>query len=68
MKQLNSQRNSAAMMLRYTFGLLDAAADIEAAVQKVLADGYRTADIAKEGEAVIGTKECGDLIVAAIRG
>lgn len=59
---------SAAMMLRYTFGLLDAAADIEAAVQKVLADGYRTADIAKEGEAVIGTKECGDLIVAAIRG
>ena len=59
---------SAAMMLRYTFGLLEAADDIEAAVQKVLADGYRTADIAKAGEAVIGTKECGDLIVAAVRG
>jgi len=59
---------SAAMMLRYTFGLLEAADDIEAAVQKVLADGGRTADIAKPGEAVIGTKECGDRIVEAIRG
>ena len=59
---------SAAMMLRYTFGLLEAADDIEAAVQKVLADGWRTADIAKPGEAVIGTKECGDLIAEAIRG
>ena len=57
---------SAAMMLRYTFGLMDEAADIEAAVQKVLADGYRTADIAKDEEAVIGTKRCGDLIVQAI--
>ena len=59
---------SAAMMLRYTFGLLEAADDIEAAVQKVLADGWRTADIAKPGEAVIGTKECGDRIAEAIRG
>ena len=58
---------SAAMMLRYTFGQLEAANDIEAAVQKVLADGCRTADIAKDGEAVIGTKECGDLIVRAIK-
>lgn len=59
---------SAAMMLRYTFGLLDAADDIEASVQKVLAAGYRTADIAKEGEDVIGTQKCGDLIIEAIRG
>ena len=58
---------SAAMMLRYTFGLLEAADDIEAAVQKVLAAGYRTADIAKEGEAVIGTKECGDRIVEMLK-
>lgn len=57
---------SAAMMLRYTFGLLSEADEIERAVQKVLADGYRTADIAKEGEDVIGTKHCGDLIVEAI--
>ena len=59
---------SAAMMLRYTFGLLDEAKEIEAAVQKVLADGYRTADIAKEDEDVIGTAHCGDLIVEAIEG
>lgn len=57
---------SAAMMLRYTFGLLSEAEEVERAVQKVLADGYRTADIAKEGEDVIGTKHCGDLIVEAI--
>ena len=57
---------SAAMMLRYTFGLMEEADAIEAAVEKVLSDGYRTHDIAKEGEKAIGTKECGDLVVAAI--
>lgn len=57
---------SAAMMLRYTFGLLDAADDIEAAVKKVLADGYRTPDIAEPGKTVVGTEECGNLIVNAI--
>ena len=59
---------SAAMMLRYSFGLLEEADAIEAAVKKVLADGHRTADIAKDGEDVIGTARCGDLIVAAIQG
>ncbi len=59
---------SAAMMLRYSFGLLEEAADIERAVQQVLKDGYRTADIAKPGEAVIGTEKCGQLICAAVRG
>ena len=59
---------SAAMMLRYSFGLLEEADAIEAAVKKVLADGYRTADIAKDGEDVIGTAKCGELIVAAIQG
>lgn len=57
---------SAAMMLRYTFGLLTEASQIENAVQKVLAEGYRTADIAKEDEDIIGTKKCGELIVEAI--
>ena len=57
---------SVAMMLRYTFGLLEEADAIEAAVKKVLDDGYRTPDIAKEGEKVIGTVEAGDLIAAAI--
>ncbi|MDD6190452.1 MAG: 3-isopropylmalate dehydrogenase [Firmicutes bacterium] len=57
---------SAAMMLRYTFGLGDEADCIENAVKKVLADGYRTADIAKDGEAVTGTAEIGRLIKEAI--
>lgn len=57
---------SIAMMLRYTFGLLEEADAIEAAVKKVLADGYRTPDLMANGGEKIGTKEAGDLIVAAI--
>ena len=57
---------SAAMMLRYTFGLGKEADAIEAAVKKVLADGWRTPDIAKEGEEAIGTAKAGDLIAAEI--
>lgn len=36
---------SAAMMLRYTFGLLEEAGEIEAAVRKTLEDGYRSQDL-----------------------
>lgn len=54
------------MMLRYTFGLGEEADCIENAVKKVLADGYRTADIAGEGETVTGTAEIGRLITEAI--
>lgn len=57
---------SAAMMLRYTFGLSREADAIEAAVKKVLADGYRTPDLMANGGKQIGTKEAGDLIAAAI--
>jgi len=57
---------SVAMMLRYTFGLLEEADAIEAAVKKVLSDGYRTPDLMANGGNQIGTKEAGDLIVAAI--
>ena len=57
---------SMAMLLRYSFNLGKEADAIEAAVTKVLEEGYRTADIAKAGEAVTGTKEMGDLIVARI--
>ena len=39
---------SAAMMLRYSFDLDKEAEAVEMAVQKVLEDGYRTADIAAE--------------------
>ncbi len=56
---------SAAMMLRYSFNLNEAADAIEQAVKKVLADGYRTADLADESKPV-STAEMGTLIAQAI--
>ena len=53
---------SVAMMLRYSFHLADEANAVEQAVDAVLAEGYRTADIAKAGEKAIGTLEMGRLI------
>ncbi|MFZ3223723.1 MAG: 3-isopropylmalate dehydrogenase [Rugosibacter sp.] len=57
---------SAAMMLRFSFGLNDAALRIENAVKKVLSQGYRTADIAEAGLATIGTKAMGDAVLAVL--
>ncbi len=57
---------SAAMMLRYSLDLDEAAAAVEAAVKQVLADGYRTADIFSEGCKKVGTTEMGDLIASRI--
>ena len=57
---------SAAMMLRYSFDLDKEADAVEAAVKKVLKDGYRTADIMSEGLQKVGTKEMGDAIAANI--
>lgn len=57
---------SAAMMLRYSFDLDQEAAAVEAAVQKVLTEGWRTADIMAEGCTKVGTTEMGDLIAARI--
>ena len=53
---------SAAMMFRYSFKLSAEADAIEAAVDKALSDGWRTADIARTGESVIGTKRMGEII------
>lgn len=53
---------SAAMMLRYSLDLDDAAAAIEAAVAKVLKEGYRTTDIMSEEMTLVGTDKMGDLI------
>lgn len=60
---------SVAMMLRYSFDMADEADDIEKAVDKVLADGYRTADIlsGKEGEILLTCTEMGTKITDAIR-
>src|SRR6266581_3942853 len=57
---------SAAMMLRYSLGEDRAAARVEAAVKKVLAKGYRTADIFQRGTRKVGTREMGDAVVAAL--
>ena len=57
---------SAAMMLRFTFDLDKEADAVEAAVQQVLKDGYRTGDIFSEGCTLVGTKEMGDLIAERI--
>lgn len=61
---------SAAMLLRYSFGLETEAKAIEAAVEKVLDEGYRTGDIAgserdavKAAGKIVGTKAMGQLVV-----
>ncbi|MFO1462624.1 MAG: 3-isopropylmalate dehydrogenase [bacterium] len=58
---------SAAMMLDLTFGKKSAAQKIEAAVEKVLERGLRTADIAKPGEAKASTQEAGEAITAELK-
>lgn len=50
---------SAAMMFRYSFQRAEEADAIERAVDAVLAEGWRTPDIAKPGERAIGTREMG---------
>ncbi len=54
---------SGAMMLRHSFDLGKEADLIEDAIQKVLAQGYRTKDIEAPGTKLVGTKEMGALIL-----
>ena len=57
---------SSAMMLRWSFGLHMEAGAIEGAVNSVLSDGYRTADIARDGEPTCSTGQMGDLIAGRV--
>lgn len=57
---------SAALMLRYSFGMEAEALRIEKAVEKVLEQGYRTGDLAQAGDKVVGTAEMGDAVLAAL--
>ena len=57
---------SAAMMLRYTFGLLQEADAVENAVKAVLDQGYRTPDLFAGEGTLIGTAEMGRRIAEAI--
>jgi 3-isopropylmalate dehydrogenase len=59
---------SAGMMLKFSFGMLDAAEAIDNAVATVLDQGFRTRDIFqdKPGEKLVNTKQMGDAIIAAL--
>jgi 3-isopropylmalate dehydrogenase len=51
------------MLLRYTLAEAELADRVESAVQKVLANGLRTADIAGEGEPTVSTSEMGQAVL-----
>ncbi len=57
---------SAAMLLRFSLDLDKEADAIEAAVKKVLEEGYRTCDIISEGTTLVSTTQMGDLIAERI--
>ncbi|WP_394925977.1 3-isopropylmalate dehydrogenase [uncultured Robinsoniella sp.] len=57
---------SAAMMLRYSLDLDEAADAIENAVRQVLKDGFRTGDIMSAGCTKVGCRQMGDLIAERI--
>jgi 3-isopropylmalate dehydrogenase len=59
---------SVAMMLRHSFGREQEAAHIEQAVSRVLAEGWRTPDIAEPRGKTVGTVEMGGRVVEALRG
>jgi 3-isopropylmalate dehydrogenase len=57
---------SAAMMLRYSLELEAEADAVDAAVQAVLEEGYRTRDIMEEGGILVGTREMGDRVAERV--
>jgi len=57
---------SAAMMFRYSFGNEQAALMIEQAVEQVLNDGYRTADLYQPGLTKVSTEEMGRQVIARL--
>ncbi|MDD4860006.1 MAG: 3-isopropylmalate dehydrogenase [Dehalococcoidales bacterium] len=57
---------SAAMLLRYSLALPKEAQAVEAAVEAVLKDGYRTYDIMGDDTKKVGTREMGDLVAGKI--
>jgi len=59
---------SAAMMLRYSFGLDEAAAAIDNAVAATLDKGILTADLTGNNAEAVGTAAMGDAIVEALQG
>ena len=58
---------SIAMMLRYSFDMGKEADAVENAVNEVLNEGYRTADIMSDGMTKVGCKKMGDLVASKIQ-
>lgn len=58
---------SGAMMLETTFGAPDTAKRIEFAVETVLTQGLRTADIAQKGEKALSTEKMGGAVLAELK-
>jgi 3-isopropylmalate dehydrogenase len=54
---------SAALLLRYSFGREASAQRIERAVHETISAGYRTRDIFREGNKLVGTNEMGERIL-----
>jgi len=59
---------SLAMCLRYSLARPAEAKLVEDAVEKVLNDGLRTGDIMQPGKKLVGTREMGDAVIAALNG
>lgn len=57
---------SAAMLLRHSLDLENEAAAVERAVDRLLTDGCRTADIAREGETVLTTTQMTDQVIMRV--
>ncbi len=58
---------SFAMALRYSFGLVELAGQVEAAISAVLDDGLRTGDIAQPNRKIVGTEEMGAAILKRLQ-
>ena len=59
---------SAAMMLRFSLNQAPAASLLEQAVQQVLSNGLRTADIYSSGTQKVSTSEMGEAVAKALKG
>lgn len=57
---------SAAMMLRYSLDVPEAADAVERAVESAVADGVRTRDLWEEGTTLVGTSEMGDAVAQRV--
>ncbi|HEY6124153.1 MAG TPA: 3-isopropylmalate dehydrogenase [Steroidobacteraceae bacterium] len=59
---------SVALLLRHSLKLEREAATVEQAVDRCIANGARTADIAEHGRPAMTTRRMGDAVVAALQG